>query len=105
MPRLVQHGDSLPSWWRVIAAGLSLCAVATPPAHADVGGTADVSPQSAPQTLADLIAQFRRDNPQLKQARQSYFAAKLQVPIAGALPAPQFGLLEQANTPQHRGTV
>ena len=57
-----------------------------------------MEPQPAPQTLADLIALFRRDNPQLKQARQSYFAARLQVPIAGALPAPQFGLLEQANT-------
>jgi cobalt-zinc-cadmium efflux system outer membrane protein len=49
-------------------------------------------------TLADLCSELKRDNPQLLQARQAYLAAKLAVPIAGALPAPQFSLLEQANT-------
>lgn len=49
-------------------------------------------------TLAGLIAELRRTNPQLEAAHQAYVAAQLQVPQAGSLPAPQLSLTEQANT-------
>jgi outer membrane protein TolC len=49
-------------------------------------------------TLDGLIAEMQHANPQLEQARQAVTAARLQVPQAGALPAPQFSLTEQANT-------
>jgi outer membrane protein, heavy metal efflux system len=57
------------------------------------------APAAAPNwTLADLVTTLDSCNPQLEQARQAYIAAKLQVPQATSLPAPQFSLLEQANT-------
>lgn len=49
-------------------------------------------------SLEQLLAGLRQGNPQLVQAHQSYLAARLAVPQAEALPAPQFQLLEQANT-------
>jgi outer membrane protein TolC len=49
-------------------------------------------------TLNELIDELKRSNPQLEQARQAYVAARFQVPQVSALPAPQFSLLEQANT-------
>jgi len=49
-------------------------------------------------TLAELEQILKRDNPQLQQARQAILAAQLQASIAGALPAPQFSVVEQANT-------
>jgi cobalt-zinc-cadmium efflux system outer membrane protein len=49
-------------------------------------------------TLNELIDELKQNNPQLEQARQAYQAARLQVPLVDTLPAPQFGLLEQANT-------
>jgi outer membrane protein TolC len=78
-----------------VCAGLCLALAALLPAHAApaAGATAGTA-----WTLADLLAELRRSNPQLQQAQQDYLAAKLAVPIAAALPAPQFGLLEQANT-------
>lgn len=47
---------------------------------------------------AALEKQLEQDNPQLRQARLAWLAAKLAVPQAGALPAPQLSLVEQANT-------
>jgi outer membrane protein TolC len=57
-------------------------------------------PPATPESwsLEDLVAVLKRDNPQLQQAHQAYLAARLAVPQAEALPAPQFQLLEQANT-------
>jgi outer membrane protein TolC len=49
-------------------------------------------------SLEQLLAGLRQGNPQLLQAHQAYLAARLAVPQAEALPAPQFQLLEQANT-------
>jgi outer membrane protein TolC len=49
-------------------------------------------------TLAELIDELKSGNPQLEQAHEAYLAAKLQVPQASSLPAPQVSLLEQANT-------
>jgi outer membrane protein, heavy metal efflux system len=49
-------------------------------------------------TLPDLIAELKRNSPQLEQANEAYVGAKLQVPQVSALPAPQLSLLEQANT-------
>jgi len=49
-------------------------------------------------SLDDLVGALKQDNPQLQQAHQAYLAARLEVPQAEALPAPQFSLLEQANT-------
>jgi outer membrane protein, heavy metal efflux system len=49
-------------------------------------------------TLPELIDELKSSNPQLEQAHEAYLAAKLQVPQATSLPAPQVALLEQANT-------
>jgi cobalt-zinc-cadmium efflux system outer membrane protein len=49
-------------------------------------------------TLPDLVSEIKRSNAQLEQAHEAYLAAKLQVPQAKSLPAPQVSLLEQANT-------
>jgi len=59
---------------------------------------ADPAPAGTSWTLNDLVAALRHGNPQLRQAHQAYLAARLTVPQAEALPAPQFSLLEQANT-------
>lgn len=75
---------------RVLAAGLLSAA-----ASAQAQAPADASRN---WTLADLVAELDSGNPQLEEARLAYVAAKLQVPQATALPAPQFGLLEEANT-------
>jgi outer membrane protein TolC len=66
-----------------LLAGVSLAAAADP-----AGGW----------SLDELVAGLRRNNPQLQQAHSAYLAARLAVPQAESLPAPQFGLLEQANT-------
>jgi outer membrane protein TolC len=67
-------------------------ALAQGTAMGDAPGTSNV------WTLPDLIVELKRSNAQLEQAHQAYFAAKLQVPQATSLPAPQVALLEQANT-------
>jgi len=67
----------------------ALCCVAA------AAAAADAAPAS---TLAELETQLQQHNPQLLQARQAWLSAQLAVPQAGALPAPQFSLLEQANT-------
>ncbi|MDR3685164.1 MAG: TolC family protein, partial [Geothrix sp.] len=51
-----------------------------------------------PQTLPQLVEALKHGNPQLEQARQAYLAARQLVPQVSSLPAPQFSLLEQANT-------
>jgi outer membrane protein TolC len=62
-------------------------------------GAAAADPATARTwSLDDLVAALKQDNPQLLQAHQAYLAARLAAPQAEALPAPQFSLLEQANT-------
>ncbi len=72
-------------------AGLLVLALAC----AAQGAAADAATAS---TLAALETQLEQDNPQLRQARQAWLVARLAVPQAGALPAPQISLVEQANT-------
>lgn len=59
---------------------------------------ASIAAPAGAWTLDDLVTALKQDNPQLRQARRDYLAARLSVPQAEALPAPQFSLLEQANT-------
>jgi outer membrane protein TolC len=63
-----------------------------------VAAVAAAADPAAGWTLDQLVAGLRQGNPQLRQAQQAYLAARLAVPQAEALPAPQLGLLEQANT-------
>jgi len=63
-----------------------------------VGGAAAAAEALPASTAAALEAQLEQDNPQLRQARAAWLAARLAVPQAQALPAPQLSLLEQANT-------
>jgi len=61
---------------------------------------ADTEPVGASRnwTLEQLVEELKHSNPQLEQAHQAYLAAQLQAPQVDVLPAPQFSLLEQANT-------
>jgi outer membrane protein TolC len=74
----------------VCAAGLAVCL--TPAAQAGTAAAAQG------WTLDQLIEELKHNNPQLAQAYQAYLAAQLQAPQVDVLPAPQFELLEQANT-------
>lgn len=67
------------------------------PAPAESSGPAPVEAGES-WSLPRLVQELKHNNPQLRQAWQAYVAARLAVPIADTLPAPQFGLLEQANT-------
>ncbi len=62
--------------------------------------TAEAGPvAAAPSWSMDrLVEELKQHNPQLEQAHQAYLAAQLQAPQVDVLPAPQFSLLEQANT-------
>ena len=75
----------------LILAGTLLAIGLAANARADAG-------TPAAWALDDLVATLKRGNPQLLQAHQAYLAARLAVPQAESLPAPQFSLLEQANT-------
>jgi cobalt-zinc-cadmium efflux system outer membrane protein len=86
----------LPWLFAALAAG-GFCIRA--PAQDQAGLPAAVVPEAERTwTLPELIDELKRTNPQLEQAHEAYLAAKLQVPQATALPAPQVSLLEQANT-------
>ncbi len=54
-------------------------------------------PEAVP-TLDALIAELKRANPQLEQARQTWIAAQQQRDQAAALTGPEITLAEQANT-------
>ncbi len=84
---------------RVLALVLSLLSGAAAsfafhPALADAGAEA----AARSWTMDQLVEELKRSNPQLEQAHQAYLAAQLQAPQVDVLPAPQFNLLEQANT-------
>ena len=73
----------------LLTCALLTCALLASAAAAETAGA---------WSLDQLVAALRQGNPQLLQAHQAYLAARLAAPQAEALPAPQFSLLEQANT-------
>ncbi len=68
------------------------------PSVSATGPINSVSGANRSWTLDQMVEELKRNNPQLQQAHQAYVAAKLQAPQVEVLPAPQFSLLEQANT-------
>src|SRR5882762_6833229 len=62
------------------------------------GGAAADTDAAGAWTLDELVTALKQGNPELRQARQDYLAARLSIPQAEALPSPQLSLLEQANT-------
>ena len=79
-------------------AGPSVAANSTRPDSNGNKPCADGGHAGITWSLADLVDELKRNNPQLEQAREEYLAAKLQAPQAQAIPGPQFSLMEQANT-------
>ena len=75
----------------LIAVSLPFAAMAADPGASGTGS-------GGSWTLDRMVEELKQNNPQLLQAHQAYVAAQLQAPQVEVLPAPQFDLLEQANT-------